>query len=94
MPDYIPEGQCKGLLATFNGGFKLDTAGGGFYLNGIYHGKLVNGAASIVYYKNGTIKIGEWGRDFYDELLDRGRQAEPQAARGQGQDRPPTRTST
>ena len=64
VPDYIPAGQRKGLLATFNGGFKLDSAGGGFYLNGIYHGALVNGAASIVYYKNGTVKIGEWGRDF------------------------------
>ena len=64
VPDYIPAGQRTGLLATFNGGFKLDSAGGGFYLNGIYHGSLVNGAASVVYYKNGTIKIGEWGRDF------------------------------
>lgn len=64
VPNYIPAGQRTGLLATFNGGFKLDSAGGGFYLNGIYHGSLVTGAASIVYYKNGTIKIGEWGRDF------------------------------
>ena len=64
VPDYIPAGQRTGLLATFNGGFKLDSAGGGFYLNGIYHGALVNGAASVVYYKNGTVKIGEWGRDF------------------------------
>jgi Phosphodiester glycosidase len=64
VPDYIPAGQRKGLLATFNGGFKLDSAGGGFYLNGIYHGTLVKGTASIVYDKNGTIKIGEWGRDF------------------------------
>jgi hypothetical protein len=64
VPDYIPQGQRTGLLATFNGGFKLDSAGGGFYLNGIYHGSLANGAASIVYYKNGTIKIGDWGRDF------------------------------
>jgi len=64
VPDYIPAGQRTGLLATFNGGFKLDSAGGGFYLNGIYHGSLESGAASIVYYKNGTIKIGEWGRDF------------------------------
>jgi len=53
-----------GLLATFNGGFKLDSAQGGFYLNGIHHGSLITGAASIVYYKNGTIKIGQWGRDF------------------------------
>jgi hypothetical protein len=64
VPAYIPASQRKGLLATFNGGFKLDSAGGGFYLNGIYHGSLVKGTASIVYYKNGTIKIGEWGRDF------------------------------
>jgi hypothetical protein len=64
VPDYIPAGQRTGLLATFNGGFKLNSAGGGFYLNGIYRGTLVNGAASVVYYKNGSVKIGEWGRDF------------------------------
>jgi len=60
----IAPGARTGLVATFNGGFKLDSAGGGFYLNGEYHGSLVAGAASIVYYKNGTVKIGEWGRDF------------------------------
>ena len=64
VPAYIPASQRTGLLATFNGGFKLDSSHGGFYLNGIYHGSLVKGAASIVYYKNGTIKIGQWGRDF------------------------------
>ena len=64
VPDYIPAGQRKGLLATFNGGFKLDSAMGGYYLNGIYHGSLVKGTASVVYYKDGTVKIGEWGRDF------------------------------
>jgi hypothetical protein len=64
VPDYIPQGQRTGLLATFNGGFKLDSAGGGFYLNGIYHGSLEKGAASIVYYKSGEVKIGDWGRDF------------------------------
>ena len=31
---WIPPGSRTGLLATFNGGFKLDAAGGGFYLNG------------------------------------------------------------
>ncbi|TVZ01987.1 hypothetical protein EAS64_31655 [Trebonia kvetii] len=61
---FIPAGKRTGLLATFNGGFKLSSAGGGFYLNGSYHGSLVTGAASVVYYKNGTIKIGKWGRDF------------------------------
>ncbi len=60
---WIPPGTRKGLLATFNGGFKLDSAGGGFYLNGASKGSLVNGAASVVYYRNGTIKIGAWGSD-------------------------------
>ena len=47
MPAYIPADQRTGLLPTFNGGFKLDSAGGGFYLNGIYHGSLESGAASV-----------------------------------------------
>jgi hypothetical protein len=64
VPDYIPQGQRTGLLATFNGGFRMNVSGGGFYLNGNYHGSLVDGAASVVYYKNGTIKVGQWGRDF------------------------------
>jgi hypothetical protein len=45
---WIPPGTRKGLLATFNGGFKLDSAGG---------------AASVVYYRDGTIKIGSWGHE-------------------------------
>jgi hypothetical protein len=60
---WIPPGTRRGLLATFNGGFKLDSAGGGFYLNGAYKGALVKGAASVVYYRDGTIKIGSWGRE-------------------------------
>jgi hypothetical protein len=55
---WIPPGSRTGLLATFNGGFKLDSAQGGFYLNGHASGTLTPGAASVVYYKNGTIKIG------------------------------------
>jgi hypothetical protein len=61
-PD-IPPGSRTGLLATFNGGFKLSSAQGGFYLNGHTHGSLQNGAASIVYYQDGKVKIGVWGRD-------------------------------
>jgi hypothetical protein len=63
-PFDVPSDSRAGLLATFNGGFKISDAGGGFYLNGVHYDALVNGAASIVYYKNGTIKIGQWGRDF------------------------------
>ena len=60
---WLPPGTRQGLLATFNGGFKLDSAGGGFYLNGASKGTLVNGAASVVYYRNGTVKIGTWGSE-------------------------------
>ena len=60
---WIPPGTRSGLLATFNGGFKIDSSGGGFYLNGATSGTLTNGVASVVYYRNGTIKIGQWGRD-------------------------------
>jgi hypothetical protein len=60
---WIPPGSRTGLLATFNGGFKLDASQGGFYLNGQTKGSLKPGAASVVYYKNGTIKIGQWGSE-------------------------------
>jgi hypothetical protein len=60
---YVPAGTRSGLLATFNGGFKLNTAGGGFYLNGTSRGTLTSGAASVVYYRNGTIRIGAWGSE-------------------------------
>ena len=52
-------GLPTGLLATFNGGFKLDAAGGGFYLNGMTKGALTKGAASLVYYKNGQLAVGD-----------------------------------
>jgi hypothetical protein len=60
---WIPPGTRTGLVATFNGGFKINTSGGGFYLNGHTAGTLTDGAASVVYYKNGTIKIGVWGSE-------------------------------
>jgi hypothetical protein len=60
---YLPPGSRAGLLATFNGGFKINQAGGGFYLNGITRGTLTTGAASMVYYRNGKVTVGVWGRD-------------------------------
>jgi hypothetical protein len=36
---------------------------GGFYLNGTTRGTLTSGAASVVYYRDGTIKIGAWGSE-------------------------------
>jgi Phosphodiester glycosidase len=60
QPD-IPPGTRRGLLATFNGGFKISSSDGGFYLNGKTYGRLTKGVASIVYYRDGQIAIGNWG---------------------------------
>jgi hypothetical protein len=62
-PMDIPAGHRLGLVATFNSGFRINASGGGFYLHGHYDGALVKGVASEVYYKNGALKIGNWGRD-------------------------------
>ena len=58
---YIAPGARLGLLATFNGGFKISSSGGGFYLNGRTSGTLTNGVASAVYYRDGHMAIGVWG---------------------------------
>ncbi|MBO0838725.1 MAG: hypothetical protein J2P28_24855, partial [Actinobacteria bacterium] len=58
--DFLPLGTRKGLLATFNSGFKIASSQGGFYLNGATAGTLTQGAASVVYYKDGHIAIGNW----------------------------------
>jgi len=62
---YIPPGTRRGLLATFNSGFKIDSSGGGFYLNGSTRGTLTNGVASVVYYRDGHIAIGTWGQTLH-----------------------------
>jgi hypothetical protein len=61
QPD-IPPGQRRGLLATFNGGFKVASSQGGFFLNGTTRGVLQHGIASMVFYQNGDLKIGVWGQ--------------------------------
>jgi hypothetical protein len=61
QPWIIP-GTRRGLLATFNSGFKIASSGGGFYLNGATAGRLTNGIASVVYYRDGRIAIGVWGQ--------------------------------
>ncbi|MDJ0347191.1 phosphodiester glycosidase family protein [Streptomyces sp. H10-C2] len=66
VPPTIPPGQRTGLVATWNGGFRVTDGGshGGFYLNGETAGELRYGTASEVFYRDGSIKIGVWGREF------------------------------
>lgn len=51
------------LVAAFNGGFKMADAHGGYYTEGRVIRPLVNGAASLVIYANGSVTVGAWGSD-------------------------------
>jgi hypothetical protein len=57
----INDSAASGLMAAFNGGFKIKDSRGGYYQNGHTVGVLTNGAASLVVYRNGKTEIGVWG---------------------------------
>ena len=59
----LANSASSGLMAAFNGGFKIKDSRGGFYQDGHTVGVLRNGAASLVVYKQGISQIGKWGRD-------------------------------
>ncbi len=63
VPPTIPPGTRDTLVAAFNGGFKVEQSGGGFYLNGVTRGQLTDGVASMVFYKDGHVAVGAWGRE-------------------------------
>ena len=51
------------LVTAFNAGFLMSGANGGYYTDGTQQIPLVNGAASIVIYKDGSINIGAWNEN-------------------------------
>lgn len=51
------------LIATFNSGFKINGSLGGYYNEGRMVKPLVDGRASMIFKNDGSIDIGEWGRD-------------------------------
>jgi hypothetical protein len=59
----IPTSLYPAIAASFNSGFLMKDAGGGYYAEGRTAAPLVNGQASFVIYKNGSVNIGAWGRD-------------------------------
>lgn len=61
--DSLTPASRAGLAATFNGGFKLKDARGGFYADGHTAGNLKSGAASIVITKDGNLNVGSWNRE-------------------------------
>jgi hypothetical protein len=65
VPDWVAPADRRGLVATWNGGFRLQDARGGFYLDGKTAGTLVNGAASEVFYRNGSMTVGSWNKQVH-----------------------------
>jgi hypothetical protein len=55
--------ERSGLVAAFNGGFKLSTGAGGFFLDGRSGAPVQPGRGSIVTYADGRTDIGSWGTE-------------------------------
>ncbi len=60
---YVNPTQLPTAVAAFNGGFRMQDAQGGFYLNGVMRVPLRAGAASLVIYKDGRVNVGAWGTE-------------------------------
>ncbi|MGH9101875.1 MAG: hypothetical protein ACRDYD_02665 [Acidimicrobiales bacterium] len=52
------------LVAAFNSGFRMQESQGGWYSEGHAAVPLRPGAASLVIRTDGTVGVGQWGRDF------------------------------
>lgn len=63
QPDRITPSAYAGLVATFNSGFKMKDARGGYYDHGRVAGSLTPGAASLVIHNDGHLTIGSWGTE-------------------------------
>jgi len=69
-PGKVPDSDLSNLLLVMNGGFQLWHASWGAYLDGIEYKPLQKGYASIVTYKDGSVKIGTWGEGDLSERTD------------------------
>ncbi len=66
----IPVEKQPTLLAAWNGGFKGAHGNFGMYADGKEYVPLRSGLASIAVLKDGTIKMGEWGKDLqWDDAM-------------------------
>jgi len=58
----LPVGERSDVVAAFNSAFRMVDSRGGFYLAGKTVGTMRDGAATIVFYNDGSVRVGEWGR--------------------------------
>jgi hypothetical protein len=61
--DHVPPGATPGLVAAFNGGFRLDMSQGGYQSEGRVVHPFVAGRATFGVRASGTVDLGVWGRD-------------------------------
>jgi hypothetical protein len=59
-PAEVPQGLRKKLVATFNGGFPLETSNAGLIYRGETIESMVNGIATLVEYRDGRVDIVKW----------------------------------
>jgi hypothetical protein len=59
-PAEVPESLRKRVVATFNGGFPLETSNAGLVYRGETVAEMVNGIATLVEYRDGRIDIVRW----------------------------------
>jgi hypothetical protein len=62
-PGIIPDADRATLLAAWNGGFRGPHGGYGMVADGKQYRPLRDGLASIAVMKDGSIRMGEWGRE-------------------------------
>jgi len=60
QPSQVPTAQRNSLLATFNSGFTMNDANGGYWQDGQSAVPLRSGAASMVLYKDGHLDVAGW----------------------------------
>jgi hypothetical protein len=70
-PNYLTPELCPTAIMASNGGFRMDQARAGYYAEGREAYPLRDGAASLVFLKDGTVDVAEWGRDYTHADLDR-----------------------
>jgi hypothetical protein len=60
QPFDVPASERDRLLATFNSGFTMVDANGGYWQDGKTGAPLRQGAASMVFYKDGHVDVVKW----------------------------------
>jgi len=70
-PHQVPKQDCSRLLMAFNGGFRMEGSRGGYYAEKKAAYPLVDGAASLVFFEDGSATVAQWGRDLGPSDLNR-----------------------